>query len=130
MHKRISTVIAFFVVMIFSSGCIVKQATPVMDPPSIVSDDLRTQVITLARQVGIQPNTIGRCSTKELLVDIEAKINNDNQYDGDFLTTEELKTLEIYLNHKHQILKTIKDYHNYIKRIQNQKIIILPGECP
>ena len=87
---------------------------------------MRQQVMLLASKTGIPEDKIKKSSTKELLVDIELKLNKNHIYDGKLLTADEMKILSNYLNDQHQILRTIKDYHHYMQLMQNKKIIVFP----
>ena len=88
--------------------------------------DVRQQTIRLADRLGVPPEQARRCSTSELLVDIELKLNGDNEYLGPVLSEKEMITLTRYLNTEHKIFDIIKQYHRYINKTRTQRVIVIP----
>lgn len=88
--------------------------------------DIRKQTLHLAHRVGIPAEQAERSSTKELLSDIESKLNGSHEYIGSTLSDDELKLLTVYLNNKRDILNTIEQYHRYIQNSRTQRIIAIP----
>lgn len=124
-HRALQTLLLISTIFLLA-GCTYKHNIPVTHSQPIGFDDVRQQVMLLASKTGIPEDKIKKSSTKELLVDIELKLNKNHKYDGKLLTADEMKILSNYLNDQHQILRTIKSYHHYMQLMQNKKIIVFP----
>lgn len=116
------TSISFFLL----TGCVCRHNVHDSGSPHIKSDDVREQVMLLASKVGIPDDKIKKSSTKEILVDIELKLNEHHKYNGKILTAEEMDILSNYLNDQRHILRIIRNYHHYIQVVQDKKFIVLP----
>lgn len=125
-HRALTNLLLTSASIFFIAGCVCKHNVPVSGEQNIKSDNVRDQVVFLASKVGISDDRIKKSSTKEILVDIEVKLDENHKYDGKILTVEEMNVLSNYLNDQSHILRIIRNYHHYIQTMQYKKIIVLP----
>lgn len=102
----------------------------VKDSPLVTTISSNTQTTdltslrTLAGQCGVaNSQSLG---FEALISEIKIKLGNKEQYYGKRLSEQELKDLSGFLADDPKLLRTIKEYDDFIRKLNGQKFVILP----
>jgi hypothetical protein len=115
----------FFSLFFFGCYCLNDQ------PQQAVNPDLtweNNQLRKIATQLGVSQSRASQLNMRELITDIQIKINETDEYQGGHLSEEEKKQIKDLLYGEDGILKTLEAYEFFIQKINNRRIIILPGD--
>lgn len=80
----------------------------------------------VANSLGIPEEKSSTLSIEGLVSEIRIKLDETTKYHGKVLSEEEMKVLSICLSDDLEILKTVKEYNNFVRKLNNKKIIVLP----
>lgn len=114
----------FFSLFFFGCYCL-------NDPSIDVNPDLtleNNQLRKIATQLGVSQSRALQLNMQELITDIQIKINETDEYQGGHLSEEEKRQIKDLLYGEDGILKTLEAYESFIQKINNRRIIILPGD--
>jgi hypothetical protein len=120
MKKYFLQIVTFFIAL-FCFGCCFNA------PPQ--KTDMtweKNQLIKIATQLGVAQSRASQLNMRELITEIEIKINETAEYYSGHLSEEEKKQINDLLYGEDRILKTLESYELFIKKINNRRIIILP----
>ena len=93
-------------------------------PPDLTHE--MTQLRSIAITCGVAESQTANMSMMELLTDIKIRLNDSEKYYGHTLSEKDVKTISIYLNDQSRIVKNIREYDQFIKKINGKKLIVLP----
>ena len=113
---------SFFSLFFFGCYCLNDQ------PQNVVKPDLtweNSQLRKIATQLGIPQSRALQLNMRELITDIQIKINETDEYQGGLLSKEEKKQIKDLLYGEDNILKTLEAYDLLVNKINNKRIIIL-----
>lgn len=114
----------FFSLFFFGCYCL-------NDPSIDVKPDLtweNNQLRNIATQLGVSQSRTLQLDMQELITDIQIKINETDEYQGGHLSEEEKRQIKDLLYGEDGIIKTLEAYESFIQKINNRRIIILPGD--
>lgn len=114
----------FFSLFFFGCFCL-------NDPSKDVKPDLtweNNQLRKIATQLGVSQSRALQLNMQELITDIQIKINETDEYQGGYLSEEEKRQIKDLLYGEDGILKTLEAYDFFIHKINNSRIIFLPGD--
>lgn len=97
-------------------------------PQDVVKPDLtweNSQLRKIATQLGVPQSRASQMNMRELITDIQIKMNETDEYQGDLLSEEEKKLIKGLLYGEDNILKTLKAYDLFINKINDKRIIML-----
>lgn len=100
-----------------------QQSNPDTNPSGYV--DL-SELRQLANSLGIPEERTSTLSMNGLVSEIKIKLDETTKYHGKVLSEEEMKVLSINLSDDPAILNTVKEYNNFVRKLNGKKIIVLP----
>ena len=80
----------------------------------------RNDLQTLARICGVSESAINSYSTNGLISEIQSKIEDMN-YSGKLLSKEDLSYIDEMLSDSPEIIKAIRNYDTFIKKMKQEK---------
>ena len=100
-----------------------QQSNPDTNPSGYV--DL-SELRQLANSLGIPEERTSTLSMNGLVSEIKIKLDETTKYHGKVLSEEEMKVLSINLSDDPAIFNTVKEYNNFVRKLNGKKIIVLP----
>ena len=92
-------------------------------PPKPPENDNKPLILSIATICGVED--VEKKNSRELLVDIQIKLNNSEKYYGEQLSEDDMKKVTMYLYDKEQVVKKIKEHEKFLAKIAGKKIVIL-----
>ena len=80
----------------------------------------------LANSLGIPEEKTSELSMDGLVSEIKIKLDETIKYHGKVLSEEEMNVLGACLSYEPAILNTVKEYNNFVRKLDGKKIIVLP----
>ena len=80
----------------------------------------------LANSLGISEEKTSELSMDGLVSEIKIKLDETIKYHGKVLSEEEMNVLGACLSYEPAILNTVKEYNNFVRKLDGKKIIVLP----